>query len=236
MGKRLISQRSGKGSHTFLAKHEGIEAKYAIQTEDLMKGEVTDLIKENGRHAIIAEVTFANGKKEYLPSAEGLALGKRIQQGKGISIEAGNVSYLEELPEGCPIFNIEKIAGDGGTLVKTSGSYALLMAKDSKKATVKMPSGTMLSLPLVVRATIGNVSCGGRGEKPLVKAGNNFYLFRSKRKMYPRVRGVKMNAVDHPFGGASHKPGKSKSTSRNAPPGRKVGAIASSRTGRRKKS
>jgi large subunit ribosomal protein L2 len=53
--------------------------------------------------------------------------------------------------------------------------------------------------------------------------------------MYPRVRGVKMNALDHPFGGASHHPGKSKSTSRNAPPGRKVGAIASRRTGRKKK-
>ncbi|MEI7961563.1 MAG: 50S ribosomal protein L2 [archaeon] len=235
MGKRLISQRSGKGSHTFKAKHEGIAARYTIQNADLMKGEVTDLIKENGRHAIIAEVIFSDGKKEYLPAAEGLYLGKKIQQGKGAEIDTGNVSFLEDLPEGCPVFNIEKIAGDGGTLVKVSGAYALLMAKDSKKATVKMPSGGMITLPLTVRATIGNVSCGGRGDKPLVKAGNNFYEFRAKRKMYPRVRGVKMNAVDHPFGGASHKPGKSKSTSRNAPPGRKVGAIASSRTGRRKK-
>ncbi len=236
MGKRLISQRSGKGSHTFKAKHKGIEAKYIIQQSDeMMKGEVSDLIKENGRHAIIAEITFVNGAKEYLPAAEGLALGKKIQQGKGIDIEVGNVSYLGDLPEGCPVFNIEKIAGDGGTLVKSSGTYALLMAKDSKKVTVKMPSGAMLTFPLNVRATVGNISCGGREDKPLVKAGNNYHLFKSKRKMYPRVRGVKMNAVDHPFGGASHKPGKSKSTSRNAPPGRKVGAIASSRTGRRKK-
>lgn len=235
MGKRIISQRSGKGSHTFKAKHEGIEARYAMQKEELLKGEVTDLIKENGRHAIIAEVTFADGRKEYLPAAEGLYLGKKIQQGKGAEIDLGNVSYLEDLPEGCPVFNVEKVSGDGGTLVKVSGGYALLMAKDSRKAALKMPSGKMISLPLNVRATIGNISCGGREDKPLVKAGNNFYEFRAKRKMYPRVRGVKMNAVDHPFGGASHKPGKSKSTSRNAPPGRKVGAIASSRTGRRKK-
>ena len=40
--------------------------------------------------------------------------------------------------------------------------------------------------------------------------------------MYPRVRGVKMNAVDHPFGGAAHHAGKSKSTSRNAPPEEKL--------------
>ena len=44
-----------------------------------------------------------------------------------------------------------------------------------------------------------------------------------------------MNPNSHPFGGGQHHAGKSKSTSRNAPPGRKVGAIASSRTGRKKK-
>ena len=44
-----------------------------------------------------------------------------------------------------------------------------------------------------------------------------------------------MNVIDHPFGGSAHHAGKSKSTSRNAPPGRKVGAIASKRTGRKKK-
>ncbi|MFA5930986.1 MAG: 50S ribosomal protein L2 [archaeon] len=235
MGKRLISQRSGRGTHTFKAKHRGIEAKYLTQSGELIKGEVTDLIKENGRHAIIAEITFADGKKESLVAAEGLYLGQRIEQGKGATVEIGNVSYVSDLPEGCPIFAIERIAGDGGTMIKSSGSYALLMAKDSKKVTVKMPSGGLINLPLDVRATVGNVSCGGRQDKPMVKAGNMFFLMKAKRKMYPRVRGVKMNAVDHPFGGAAHKPGKSKSTARNAPPGRKVGAIASTRTGRRKK-
>ncbi|MFA6268653.1 MAG: 50S ribosomal protein L2 [archaeon] len=236
MGKRLISQRSGRGTHTFKAKHRGINAQYLMQSsEELLKGEITDLIKENGRHAIVAEITFADGKKENIISAEGVYLGQRIEQGKGAAVDTGNISFLSDLPEGCPIFAIERIAGDGGTMIKSSGSYALLMAKDSKKITVKMPSGNLITLPLDVRATIGNVSCGGRHDKPQVKAGNMFFLMKSKRKMYPRVRGVKMNAVDHPFGGAAHKPGKSKSTSRNAPPGRKVGAIASSRTGRKKK-
>jgi large subunit ribosomal protein L2 len=236
MGKRLISQRSGRGTHTFKAKHKGIDAKYIIQPSEMMKGEVSDLIKENGRNAIIAEIIFVDGKKEYVPAAEGIYVGQKIQQGKGAEIVSGNISYLDDLPEGCPVFNLEKIAGDGGTLIKSSGSYGLLIAKDSKGATIRMPSGSLLSLPLNCRATVGNISCGGRTDKPMVKAGNAFFAFQAKRKMYPRVRGVKMNAVDHPFGGASHHPGKSKSTSRNAPPGRKVGAIASARTGRLKKS
>jgi large subunit ribosomal protein L2 len=51
---------------------------------------------------------------------------------------------------------------------------------------------------------------------------------------YPRVSGVAMNAVDHPFGGGNRKhPGKPTTVSRNAPPGRKVGHIAARRTGKR---
>lgn len=234
MGKRLISQRRGKGSHTFKAKHRGINSLY-LPGPQLANGEVTDLIKENGRGAIISEITFNDGKKEHVVAAEGLFIGQKVQQGQGASISIGNITSLADLPEGCPVFNIERHLGDGGSLIKAPGNYALIMAKDSKGATIKMPSGKMITLPLAVRATIGNVSCGGRGDKPMVKAGNMFFAMKAKRKMYPRVRGVKMNATDHPFGGASHHPGKSKSTSRNAPPGRKVGAIASRRTGRIKK-
>ena len=209
MGKRLISQRSGKGSHTFKAKHTGITSRYVTQGDEMLKGEVTDFIKENGRNAIMAEITFADGRKQMVVAAEGLFLGKRVQQGKGAEVAIGNVVMLGDLPEGCPVFNIEKVVGDGGTFVRSSGGFALLMARDSKRAMLKMPSNNMLALPLGVRATIGNVSCGGKMDKPLVKAGNAFYAKKAKRKMYPRVRGVKMNAVDHPFGGASHHPGKS---------------------------
>ncbi|MFW6003686.1 MAG: 50S ribosomal protein L2, partial [Halanaeroarchaeum sp.] len=42
-----------------------------------------------------------------------------------------------------------------------------------------------------------------------------------------------MNAVDHPFGGGGRQhPGRPKSVSKNAPPGRKVGDLGSRRTGR----
>jgi large subunit ribosomal protein L2 len=237
MGKRLINQRRGRGTHTFIAKHKGIDSHYiSLEKEsDLIKGEIVNLIKENGRNAIMAEIKFNNGDKESVVAAEGLYLGQRIEQGKDASIAIGNITEIGTLPEGCPIFNIEKVRGDGGAAAKTAGSYAVLLTKDSKKAIVKMPSGKLLNLPLNVRATIGNVSCGGRTEKPFIKAGNKFFAMKSKKKMYPRVRGVAMNALDHPFGGAQHHPGKSKSTARNAPPGRKVGSIASSRTGRRKK-
>ena len=235
MGKRLTSQRRGKGSNTFKAKLKGIESRYTIQKDELLKGEVTSFVKDTGRNAIIANMVFDNGHTQSVVAAEGIHVGQAIEQGRKASITVGNIGYLGDLPEGCPVFNIEKVAGDGGTLAKSAGSYGLLVTRDKKKATVKMPSGRLITLPLTVRATIGNTSCGGKGDKPFVKAGNKFHAMKAKKIFWPSVRGVAMNAVDHPFGGAQHHAGKSKSTSRNAPPGRKVGHIASRRTGRKKR-
>ncbi len=111
----------------------------------------------------------------------------------------------------------------------------MVMTKDERHAFLKLPSGKTIKVGLECRATIGNVSGSGRPEKPLVKAGAAHHRFKARSRMYPRVRGVAMNPLNHPFGGSAHHAGKSKSTARNAPPGRKVGAIASSRTGRRQK-
>ncbi len=235
MGKRLYSQRRGRGTNTFKAKLKGIKSAYLLQNNELMNGEVIEFIKDTGRNAIMMKVSFGEGQEEMVVAPEGAYLGQKIQQGSGAQIEIGNVAPLETLPEGCPIFNIEKVVGDGGTIAKNSGAYALILSKDKNKATIKLPSGKLIVLPLTGRAMIGNASAGGRESKPFVKAGAKFYAMKSKKLFWPIVRGVAMNAVDHPFGGAQHHPGKSKSTSRNAPVGRKVGSIASSRTGRRKK-
>ena len=235
MGKRLYSQRRGRGTNTFKSKLQGIKSQYIRQSNELLKGEIVDFVKDTGRNAIIAKIKFDDGSNQSIVASEGVYVGQKIEQGKGASWEIGNICEIGDLPEGCPVFNIEKVAGDGGTLVKSSGSYALILTKDSKKITLKLPSGKIITLPPKVRATIGNTSCGGKKEKPFVKAGNKFFAMKSKKRFWPTVRGVAMNALDHPFGGAQHHPGKSKSTSRRAPVGRKVGAIASKRTGRRKK-
>jgi large subunit ribosomal protein L2 len=58
---------------------------------------------------------------------------------------------------------------------------------------------------------------------------------RAKNKLYPKVCGISMNAVDHPFGGkCSHIKGRPTQSSRHAPPGRKVGKIAPRRTGKKR--
>ena len=70
---------------------------------------------------------------------------------------------------------------------------------------------------------IGVIAAGGRTEKPILKAGNNYHKYKVKRKIWPRVRGVTMNPVDHKYGGGNHQHiGRPSTTSRFAPAGQKV--------------
>ena len=240
MGKRLIAQRRGKGSHKFKATHRAVgKAEYKTfddkQKQEGVKAQVVDLVLDPARSALLAKLLYEDNTSGYVVAAEGLQLNQEVVLGKQAEVAAGNIMLLSEVPEGCPIFAVEKIPGDGGTLIRSSGLYGLIVSKDKTRAFIKMPSGKSLSADLRGRATVGCVSCGGRSEKPFIKAGRKFHAMKAKKKLWPRVRGVAMNPLDHPFGGAQHHPGKSKSTSRHAAAGRKVGAIASKRTGRKKK-
>ncbi len=239
MGSRLKHQRRGKGTSTFRAKARGVKSSYVSygneQKEDVLAGQVVELVKETGRNNVLSGILFENSAFEYVVAPEGLIVGQEVLYGKNAGIGIGNVLPLSNIPEGCPIFNIEKTPGDGGKFVKGSGGYALLVSKDSKRAYVKLPSGKSKPINSRSRATVGCVAGGGRPEKPFVKAGNKWRKMKAKSRPYPINRGVAMNPNAHPFGGSQHHAGKSKSTSRHAHPGRKVGNIASRRTGRRKK-
>ena len=239
MGKRLRVQRLGKGGTTFRTRRKGridiVYPTYLKMKDKAIKGEVVRLFKEPGRNVVVAEVLLEDDSKCFMLAPEGLQVGQIIALGKGASLDIGNVLPLANIPEGCPIFNIEAVPGDGGKLVRASGAYALLVGKDEESAIIKLPSGKTKTLNLECRATIGCASGGERTEKPFIKAGKKYHHMKAKRKKHVKVRGVAMNAADHPFGGEQHHPGKSKSVKRGAPPGRKVGHIASRRTGRRKK-
>jgi large subunit ribosomal protein L2 len=239
MAKRITSQRQGRGGPNFRNQRmNALEAKYHsmedLKETPVLRGEVVEFIKESGRSAIVSKVMLENGKVQYGIAAEGLVLGQQIWLGETDNLQVGNVMMVKHIPEGCPIFNIEKEAGDGGKFVRSTGKFAFIVIKEINAANVKLPSGKTISVPLNARATIGCVSGGERVDKPFVKAGTKYHFMKSHQKLWPRTRGVANNANTHPHGGEQHHVGKSKSVSRNAPPGRKVGNIASKRTGKRK--
>lgn len=239
MPKRLKTQRRGAGSPVYSASKNGAGVSQYVNYDNMrtqiMRGEVVELLNDSARTGVLAKIVFDNGSEQISIAPEGMFVGQRVEYGTGAELSIGNVKPIKDCIEGCPVFNIEKTPGDGGSLVRTSGSYALIVTKDAKKVFVKMPSGKTMELNPDARATIGNAGSGGRGDKPFVTAGKRYWAKRARHQKYPIVRGIAMNALSHPFGGANHHPGKSKSTGRRAAPGRKVGDIASSRTGRRKK-
>ncbi len=234
MGRRLKLQKRGKGTPKYKSTiHAKVDVKYTPKKE-LIKGQITDIITDPVRSAPLMEVLLDSGRKEHFICPEGVYVGQKIEIGAGAQNKTGNVLPLKEINTGSNIYNIEKNFGDGGKFVRASGQSAMLVnIKD--KAIIKLPSGKLKQFSLEARASIGVVSAGGRKTKPFVKAGNKFYAMKAKAKPYPIVRGVAQNPVDHPFGGFQHHVGHSKSTSRHAAAGRKVGAIASKRTGRKKK-
>jgi large subunit ribosomal protein L2 len=239
MGKRIRSQRAGKGSVFKATKRAKAKVSYInyddSQKSGFIRGEVFSLTNDRGRSGVLAEIMFEDKRHEYVPAAEGMTIGQLLQYGQGAEIRIGNALPLSGIPEGCPVFNIERSPNDGGKYARSSGSYALLVSKGNKDVYIKMPSGKQIQLEKECRATIGCASGGARKEKPFTKAGKKHHACKGRSKKYPTTRGVAMNPVSHPHGGGAHHVGRSKSVSKKSPPGAKVGAIGSKRTGRKKR-
>ncbi|ELY66100.1 50S ribosomal protein L2 [Natronococcus jeotgali] len=236
MGRRILGQRRGRGTSTFRAPSHRYKAKLDHKKEeddDVVRGTVVDIEHDPARSAPVAAIEFEDGDQRLVLAPEGITVGEEIQVGVSAEIKPGNTLPLAEIPEGVPVCNIEANPGDGGRFARASGVSADLITHDRSAAVVQLPSGEVKRLDPQCRATVGVVAGGGRTEKPMVKAGNKYHKMKARGTKWPRVRGVAMNAIDHPFGGGGRQhPGKPKSVSRDAPPGRKVGDISSRRTGR----
>ncbi len=164
------------------------------------KFDVPALVKsieyDPNRTAFIALLNYADGEKRYILAPQGLKIGQTVVAGKGAAPEVGNALFLSEIPLGAIIHNLELRPGQKASMVRSAGSYAQLIAREGKYATVKFPSGETRIVLLECKATIGAVSNPDHNLQVYGKAGSNRW-----RGVRPRVRGVAMNPVDHPMGG-----------------------------------
>ena len=228
MGKRIISRARGHGGPRYLSPgHRFVsDIKYGFKI-----GKVIDIVHDPARDSPLAKIK-TDDKEIYIIAAEGLKVGDTIDL-NGES-RTGNILPLGKIPKGYSIFAIENYPGSGPKLCCSPGTKGIIVSTEAAKVIVQMPSKEFKSFNPDCLATIGIPAGGGRRDKPFVKAGQKFYLWGARNKLWPRTSSVKMNPVDHPFGGRT-KPGTPKTTSRRAPPGAKVGSIAASRSGLRKK-
>jgi large subunit ribosomal protein L2 len=237
MGRRILVQRRGKGTQNFRSpKHKKRGAvKYISLPKDVVKeGTLIDFIHEGGRGTPIGLIDYGNGQKVNWLPPEGVFIGDKFSIGTQTELAIGNTMALKNIPEGTLVYNIEIQPVDGGKMVRTAGGTATVVTRSEKGVVVLLPSGKRKTFNQMSRATVGVVAGGGISTKPFMKAGARRYYERTKPKTWPVVNGNVMNANSHPFGGGSkHRAGMSTTTSRNAPPGRKVGMIAARQSGRK---
>ena len=245
MGKRLISQRRGRGTPVYRARSHYFKGEVKHFPQEGV-GQVIGLVHCAGHTAPLMNVAYSNGQENLAFAPEHIRVGDSVTSTitavlsdpatqAPLVLKEGSVLALKDLPEGTLIHNIELRPGDGGKLVRASGTFARVVAKSEGIVRVLLPSRKEKVFHPNCRAAVCVIAGSGRPEKPFLKAGARFWKMKARGKLYPHVCGISMNAVDHPFGGkCSHIKGRPTQSPRNAPPGRKVGKIAPRRTGRKR--
>ncbi len=198
--------RNNQGKITVRHLGGGTRKKYRIidfkRRKDDIPATVLAIEYDPNRTANIALICYADGEKAYILAPNGLTVGSKLMNGEKAEVRVGNCLPLQNIPIGTQIHNIELYPGKGGQLVRSAGNSAQLMAKEGKYATLRLPSGEMRMVPIICRATIGQV---GNIDHELVNIG------KAGRKRHmgirPTVRGSVMNPNDHPHGGGEGKTG-----------------------------
>ncbi len=148
------------------------------------------------RSARIARIKDTSGKYAYILASQGMRPGQTIVCGEDVAIDSGNRMTLKNIPIGSIIHAIELKPGRGAQLVRGAGTSAQLVAKDETHAQIKLPSGEVRIVALNCSASIGVIGNEQHQNVSIGKAGRNRH-----KGVRPSVRGVVMNAVDHPHGG-----------------------------------
>ena len=192
--------RNNRGKMTMKFRGGGHKRRYRVidfkRDKRDMAAEVNSIEYDPNRTAFIALVTYEDGEKRYVIAQNGLKVGQKIRSGQKVAPEIGNAMPLSDIPLGTIISCIELRPGQGAVMARSAGTFAQLMARDGKFATVKMPSGETRLILANCMATIGAVSNSDQQLIVSGKAGRSRWLGRR-----PRTRPVAMNPVDHPMGG-----------------------------------
>ena len=194
------SGRNAQGKITVRHRGGGNRRKYRIidfkRNKDGVPAKVATIEYDPNRTANIALLHYADGEKRYILAPVGLEVGTTILSGPTADIKPGNALALKDMPVGTVIHNIELKPGKGAQLVRSAGVSAQLMAKEGKKALLRLPSGEMRFVSIDCKATIGQVGNIEHGNVVIGKAGRKRHM-----GIRPTVRGSVMNPCDHPHGG-----------------------------------
>jgi len=196
---RRSTGRNNQGRIT--TRHKGggspkLYRKISFKLPEGYVGTVEHIEYDPYRSARIARLKSDKGEYCYIIAVQGMKQGQKILSGEDVAIDNGNRLSLKNIPVGSIIHAIELVPGNGAKMVRSAGTSASLVAKDNKTAQVKLPSGEIRIVRIDCTAAIGVVGNEQHQNISLGNAGRNRHM-----GVRPTVRGVVMNAVDHPHGG-----------------------------------
>lgn len=148
----------------------------------------------------IALLKYADGELAYIIAPQRVKVGDTVIASEKADVKPGNAMPLRSIPVGTIIHCIEIKPLKGAQMVRSAGSYAQIVGRDSGYAQLRLTSGEVRMVPDGCMATIGAVSNPDNMNEVWGKAGRSIWLGRK-----PSVRGVAMNPVDHPHGGGEGK-------------------------------
>ncbi|KAL9125336.1 MAG: hypothetical protein Q9217_005446 [Psora testacea] len=228
-----IGGRNNTGKVT--VRHRGAGAKRRIRIIDFNRTEpgrklVERIEHDPGRNAHIALLSYTvDGKTEYsyIVAPQGMRPGERVESFRaGIPEQLmrelggnpdagmlaaktafrGNCLPLHMVPPGTTIYNIGLRKNGPAQLCRSAGTFATVVSKNdghpqySDYVDVKLKSGEVRRIQRDCCATIGVASNVNFNRRQLGKAGRKRWL-----GIRPTVRGLAMNASDHPHGGGRGK-------------------------------
>ena len=201
------SESGGRNNHGHItAHHRGGGHKRRLRLVDFKRRKfdvaatVERLEYDPNRSGFIALIKYADGELAYILAPQRLKAGDQVVSGEKVDIKPGNAMPLANMPVGTIVHNVELKKGRGGQLARSAGTYAQLVGKDAGYAQIKLNSGELRMVPAECLATVGAVSNPDQQNIVIGKAGRTRWLGHR-----PVVRGVAMNAVDHPHGGGEGK-------------------------------
>ncbi len=192
--------RNNQGRVTLRHRGGGHKRKYRIidfkRDKFDIPAEVKAIEYDPNRNTRICLLQYADGEKRYILAPVGLKVGQSVMSGPNAEIKVGNALTLKQIPLGTMVHNVEMNLGKGGQLGRSAGTQIQLLAKEGKFATLRLPSGEMRMVLVDCMATIGQLGNTDAKNVRIGKAGRTRWM-----GIKPTVRGVTMNAVDHPHGG-----------------------------------
>jgi len=197
--KKKKSGRNNQGRITIRHRGGGARKYYRLVNFKLPLGTqaiIEQIEYDPNRSARIARIKDQKNQYHYIIAANGMSVGQQVKCGVEIAIDNGNRLPLKDIPTGSVIHAIEIQPGSGAQIVRAAGTSAQLSAKEDNYAQIRLPSGETRKISLACQASLGVVGNVHHQNIKVGKAG------RTRHKgIRPTVRGVVMNAADHPHGG-----------------------------------